>query len=75
MARKLVKNEFWTFLPPPQKKLNLEGVQQNVEKNEEEKKLFKIAWNGEKIGRKRVLDFLAPTKKNLGGVQIFFFTN
>ena len=37
-------------------------------------KLFKIAWNVEKIGRKLFLDFLAPpTKKNFnwGGVQIF----
>ena len=34
--------------------------------------LFKIAWNGKKIGRKWFLDFLAPPQKNLVGVQIIF---
>ena len=37
-------------------------------------KLFKIAWNGEKISRKRVLDFLGPPpQKKLGGGKKFFF--
>ena len=36
----------------------------------EKSKLFKIAWNGEKIGRKRVFDFFGPNPpKNLEGVQ------
>ena len=28
-------------------------------------KLLKIAWNGEKIGREQILEFLAPRQKNV----------
>ena len=38
-------------------------------------KSFKITWNGEKIGRKWVFHFLAPTPKKMGGRTILFVKN
>ena len=40
-----------------------------------ESKSIKIAWNGEKIGRKQVFDFLAPPPKKFGGRTKFFVEN
>ena len=69
------ENEFWGNTPPIKKN---RVPKKSFVKNEKKSKLFKIAWNGEKIGRKWVLDFLAPPpqkKKNWGGVQHFFVEN
>ena len=65
MARKLVEHDFWNFYPPPQKNWRTTNFCQKLKKS----KLFKIAWNGEKTSQKWFLDFLAPPKKKLGGVQ------
>ena len=80
MARKLVENYFWTFKSPPPPKINKFGGRTKICYQKWKKsKLFKNAWNGEKIGRKKVSDFLAPPppqkKKNLGGRTILFFSN
>ena len=54
------QTEFWGTPLPPQKNI-WGGVQKFVIKNEKKSKLFKNAWNGEKIGQKKVSDFLAPS--------------
>ena len=63
---------FELFSPPPPKKINFGGVQKFFCQKWKKSKMFKIAWNGKKIGRKRFLDFLAPPPKKIRGVQQFF---
>ena len=46
-------------VPPPLKKIRVPKKKIKLKKS----KLFKIAWNGEIIGRKQFLDFLAPPPK------------
>ena len=48
MARKLVKNIFWSFQPPPKKNRVPKKI---IVKNDKKSLLVKIAWNGEKIGQ------------------------
>ena len=66
------KNKFW--VSPPPKKI-FAGRTNFFGQKRKKSKLFKIAWNGEKISQKRVLDFLAPPQKKLEGVQKIFVEN
>ena len=69
MTRKLVENNFGFLRPQPEKKGTKKWLSK-ITKKWKKSKLSKIAWNDEKIGRKQVLDCLAPPpKKNLEGVQ------
>ena len=77
MTRKLVENKFWNcrklkssdqlrFLdilaPPPKKNHDPNFFLGHMKKS----KLLKIAWNGEKIGRKQILKFFGtPTLKKI----------
>ena len=52
MARKLVEKLFGFFRPPPKKN---RVPKQKFGQKWKKSKLFKIAWNGEKIDKKRFL--------------------
>ena len=60
MAKKIGRQWFMDFLARPEK--NMGGVQKW-----KTSKLFKIAWNGEKIGRKRGFGLFSPHHKNKFG--------
>ena len=64
------KTSFGLFSPPP--KFLFGGRTKNFCWKWKKSNFFKIAWNGENISWKRVLVFLAPPQKKLGGVQNLF---
>ena len=58
LARKLVGKIFWKFYPPPQDFFFLK-----------KRKMIRISWFGEKIGRKNILKILKPPPRPLSAKQ------